>query len=91
MAERAAINTPIQGSAADLVKLAMLRVHEALARSGTGARLLLQVHDELLVETPAAAAERVSAIVRREMEGCFAMAVPLTVSVGAGATWYDVH
>ena len=91
MAERAAINTPIQGSAADLVKLAMLRVHEALARGGTGARLLLQVHDELVVETPAAAADRVAAIVKREMEGCFELSVPLTVSVGAGATWYDVH
>jgi len=91
MAERAAINTPIQGSAADLVKLAMLRVHEALVRSGTGARLLLQVHDELLVETPAGSADRVAAIVKREMEGCFALSVPLTVSVGAGATWYDVH
>jgi len=91
MAERAAINTPIQGSAADLVKLAMLRVHDALGRSGTGARLLLQVHDELLVETPAAATERVSAIVKREMEGCFELSVPLTVSVGAGASWYDLH
>jgi DNA polymerase-1 len=91
MAERAAINTPIQGSAADLVKLAMLRVHEKLARSGTGARLLLQVHDELLVECPAGAAARVAAIVKAEMEGCFPMSVPLTVSAGTGATWYDVH
>ncbi len=91
MAERVAINTPIQGSAADLVKLAMLRVHAALGRSGTGARLLLQVHDELLIEAPAAAAERVGALVRREMEGCFELSVPLTVSLGRGATWYDVH
>jgi DNA polymerase-1 len=91
MAERAAINTPIQGSAADLVKLAMLRVHEALGRSGTGARLLLQVHDELLIETPAAAAERVAGIVKREMENCFELSVPLTVSAGQGLSWYDVH
>ncbi len=91
MAERAAINTPIQGSAADLVKLAMLRVHEALRRSGTGARLLLQVHDELLVESPAASAARVAGIVKREMETCFELSVPLTVSAGAGATWFDVH
>lgn len=91
MAERAAINTPIQGSAADLVKLAMLRVHDALRKSGTGARLLLQVHDELLVESPAASAARVAAIVQREMESCFELSVPLTVSAGEGTTWYDVH
>jgi DNA polymerase-1 len=89
MAERAAINTPIQGSAADLVKLAMLRVHSALA--GTRARLLLQVHDELLVECPAADVKSVATTVRREMEGCYHLSVPLTVSVGSGATWFDVH
>jgi len=89
-AERAAINTPIQGSAADLVKLAMLRVHAALARSGR-ARLLLQVHDELLFECPAGAADAVAEQVRAEMEGCYALSVPLTVTVGRGATWFDVH
>jgi len=89
-AERAAINTPIQGSAADLVKLAMLKVHAALARAGRG-RLLLQVHDELLVECPAGAAAAVSEQVRAEMEGCYALSVPLTVTVGQGATWFDVH
>jgi DNA polymerase-1 len=90
MAERAAINTPIQGSAADLVKLAMLRVDAALARSGR-ARLLLQVHDELLLECPAGDAAAVAETVRAEMEGCYHLSVPLTVSVGTGATWYDVH
>jgi DNA polymerase-1 len=90
MAERAAINTPIQGSAADLVKLAMLRVHSALSSNGRG-RLLLQVHDELLVECPAADAAQVAERVRAEMEGCYHLSVPLTVSVGTGATWYDVH
>jgi DNA polymerase-1 len=89
MAERAAINTPIQGSAADLVKLAMLRVHSALAN--TRARLLLQVHDELLVECPVADVNSVAEVVRREMEGCYHLSVPLTVSVGTGATWFDVH
>ncbi len=89
-AERAAINTPIQGSAADLVKLAMLSVHRSLARS-TGSRLLLQVHDELLVECPEGEAEAVTALVRREMEGCYPLSVPLTVSVGTGHTWFDVH
>ncbi len=89
-AERAAINTPIQGSAADLVKLAMLSVHRALSKRG-GARLLLQVHDELLVECPRGDAETISSLVKREMEGCYPLRVPLTVSVGAGDTWFDVH
>jgi DNA polymerase-1 len=90
-AERAAINTPIQGTAADLVKLAMIRVSRALARRGGGARLLLQVHDELLFECPANRAADVAALVRDEMEGAARLDVPLTVSVGTGATWFDVH
>src|SRR5262249_53429178 len=89
-AERAAINTPIQGSAADLVKLAMLSVHRALAQR-TGARLLLQVHDELLLECPESDAEAIAELVRREMQGCYPLNVPLTVSVGTGRTWFDVH
>jgi DNA polymerase-1 len=89
-AERAAINTPIQGSAADLVKLAMLSVHRAIARH-TGARLLLQVHDELLLECPEGDAGAVAELVRREMQGCYPLNVPLTVSVGTGRTWFDVH
>ena len=90
-AERAAINTPIQGSAADLVKLAMLRVDAELARAARGARLLLQVHDELLIECPEAEADDTAQLVRREMEGCYPMSVPLTVSVGRGRSWFDVH
>jgi DNA polymerase-1 len=89
-AERAAINTPIQGSAADLVKLAMLSVHRALSSRG-GARLLLQVHDELLIECPRGEAESTASLVKREMEGCYPLQVPLTVSVGAGDRWFDVH
>ena len=91
MAERAAINTPIQGSAADLMKLAMVRVHGALKRHGGSARLLLQVHDELVLECPAGEAESIAALVRAEMEGCFPLRVPLVVSLGRGPTWYDVH
>jgi len=89
-AERAAINAPIQGSAADLMKLAMIRVHRAL-REFRGARLLLQVHDELVLECRAPDAEAVRERVRREMEGCYALRVPLVVSVGTGASWFDVH
>jgi len=91
LAERAAINTPIQGSAADLMKLAMIRVDQALKLQRPSARLLLQVHDELLLECPAADAEVVAALTRAEMQGCFALRVPLEVSVGLGPTWFDVH
>jgi DNA polymerase-1 len=90
-AERAAINTPIQGSAADLMKLAMIRVHRGLMERRPSARLLLQVHDELLLECPVAEVAEVSELVRAEMEGCFPLRVPLTVSLGHGPTWFDVH
>ena len=90
-AERIAINTPLQGSAADLMKLAMIRVHGALKEHFPSARLLLQVHDELLVECAAAEADAISASVRAEMENCFPLRVPLVVSVGQGATWFDAH
>ncbi len=90
LAERAAINAPIQGSAADLMKLAMVRVHRALA-GHPGARLLLQVHDELLLECAAADVAAVADRVRREMEGCYPLRVPLVVSIGTGASWFDVH
>ncbi|HET9326928.1 MAG TPA: DNA polymerase I, partial [Candidatus Eisenbacteria bacterium] len=89
--ERAAINTPIQGSAADLMKLAMIRVAAALKAHIPSARLLLQVHDELLLECPMQDADLVSERVREEMEGCFPLRVPLVVTVGRGSTWFDVH
>ena len=80
--ERAAMNTPLQGSAADIIKIAMLRVEEALR--DTNAKLILQIHDELIVETPVDEAERVTEIVRNCMESAFEFAVPLKVSVGVG-------
>lgn len=88
-AERIAINTPIQGTAADLVKLAMIQVHDTLR--GTGARLLLQVHDELLLEVPDAEVAEVGARVKRAMEGVATLAVPLVVDVGSGTSWADAH
>jgi DNA polymerase-1 len=91
MAERVAINTPIQGAAADLMKLAMIRVHAALRRQHPSARLLLQVHDELLLECPADEGDAVGPSVRAEMVGCVRLDVPLEVSVGRGTSWYDVH
>ncbi|HEV8479905.1 MAG TPA: DNA polymerase I, partial [Candidatus Eisenbacteria bacterium] len=90
-AERAAINTPLQGSAADLVKIAMVRIHERLRHEGSRARLVLQVHDELLLESPAEEVEAVGRLLREEMVRAVTLRVPLEVSVGVGSTWFDVH
>ncbi len=87
--ERVAGNAPIQGSAADLIKLAMLRVHEALAREGLAARMLLQVHDELVFEFPAEEEGALRALVKREMEQAAALDVPLLVEMGVGPNWVD--
>ncbi|HYJ47038.1 MAG TPA: DNA polymerase I, partial [Pyrinomonadaceae bacterium] len=88
-AEREAINHPIQGSASDIVKLAMLRVDEAVSREGLKAKMLMQVHDEILMEAPKAEAERVAELLRREMEGAVELDVPLKVEVGIGDNWMD--
>jgi DNA polymerase-1 len=90
-AERIAVNTPIQGSAADIVKAAMLRVDSALIREKLKTRLLLQVHDELILEAPKAEVAKVRDLVKREMEAVAALAVPLRVSVESGASWGDFH
>jgi DNA polymerase-1 len=90
-AERAAINAPIQGGAADIIKRAMLRVAKALTRQRLGARLLLQVHDELVLEVPEKELEKTSAVVVEQMERVARLTVPLTVDTGAGQTWADAH
>ena len=89
--ERIAANTPIQGSAADLCKLAMLRIDQDLARRGLRTRMLLQVHDELVFEAPEAEVEAVCGLVRDAMEHPWPLAVPLEVQVGVGPTWGDAH
>jgi len=89
MAERMALNAPIQGSAADIIKVAMLGVDRALREQGLRSRLLLQVHDELVLEIAPGEREAVEELVRREMGGAYGLAVPLDVSVGAGRTWDD--
>jgi DNA polymerase I len=89
MAERMALNAPIQGSAADIIKVAMLNVDEALRTSGLRSRLLLQVHDELVLEIAPGEREPVEALVRAEMGGAYQLAVPMEVSVGVGRTWDD--
>ncbi len=88
-AERTAQNTPLQGSAADLIKIAMVRIHQALAREGHRGQLLLQVHDELVLEAPTDEVDAVGALVRRHMEGAAALKVPLVVDVGIGDNWLD--
>ncbi|HEX7177216.1 MAG TPA: DNA polymerase, partial [Pyrinomonadaceae bacterium] len=89
-AEREAINMPIQGSASDIVKIAMLRVDEALRGEGLKSQLIMQVHDELLIEAPKQEAERASAILKREMERAVELDVPLEVEIGTGNNWMDV-
>ena len=88
--ERVARNMPIQGTAADVIKIAMIRVWERLRKEGLQARLILQVHDELIVESPKEEADQVCVLLREEMEGALEAAVKLTVDVHAGATWFDV-
>jgi DNA polymerase-1 len=87
MAERMALNAPIQGTAADIVKVAMLRVAECMADQGLASRLLLQVHDELVVEVAPGEASAVEAILREQMAAAADLRVPLDVSVGAGSNW----
>lgn len=90
-AERMALNATLQGTAADLIKVAMVRLQAVLEREHPGARLLLQVHDELLLEVPAGATEAVMASVRREMGAALTLRVPIVVDLGQGRTWFDAH
>jgi DNA polymerase-1 len=89
MAERMALNAPIQGSAADVIKVAMLNVEKAIAAEGLASRMLLQVHDELVLEVAPGEKNALEALVRREMAGAAELSVPLEVSVGFGRTWND--
>ncbi|MEE8477781.1 MAG: DNA polymerase, partial [Gemmatimonadales bacterium] len=87
--ERTAQNTPLQGSAADLIKIAMRTIHRQLADEGLAARLILQVHDELVLEAPEAEVDRVSLLVREAMESAADLRVPLVADVGVGPNWLD--
>lgn len=87
--ERVAMNSPIQGTAADVIKIAMINVSRALKEAGIDARLIMQVHDELIVEAKADCADIAAEILVREMENAVKVAVPLTADFGIGATWYD--
>lgn len=90
-AERDAINTPIQGSAADLIKVAMVRVDSALKAMGLRTKMVLQIHDELVFDAPREEADQVAEIVRREMSAALDFGVPLEVSIGIGDNWLEAH
>ena len=87
--ERVAMNTPIQGAAADLIKIAMIRTDEMLKQAGLKARLILQIHDELIIEAPENEQEQATAILREAMQGAADLKVPLGVDIGIGKSWYD--
>jgi DNA polymerase-1 len=89
IAERMALNAPIQGSAADIIKQAMLNVQRALISESLKSRLLLQVHDELILEVVAGEEEQLTALVRREMGSAYPLKAPLDVSVGIGVSWNE--
>ena len=89
--ERVAMNMPVQGTAADIMKIAMVRVHDMLLNGGLKSRLILQIHDELLIETAAGEEERVAKILREGMMGAASLAVPLEVDVNTGRDFYEAH
>ncbi|MDP6128038.1 MAG: DNA polymerase I [Planctomycetota bacterium] len=90
-AENVAVNTPVQGTAADIIKRAMLRVDSALSNSKLQARMLLQVHDELVFECPQEEVEPLSTLIKREMEGAADLVIPLRVDIGSGPDWASAH
>jgi DNA polymerase-1 len=89
--ERSAVNSPIQGSAADIIKLAMINIHRRLDRERLNARMLLQVHDELVFEVAQRDVDAIKALVKKEMEEAYPLAVPVRVEIGVGPNWADAH
>ena len=87
--KRIAMNTPVQGTAADLIKIAMINVYRRLKAEGLAAELILQVHDELIIESDLSCADRAAEILKEEMQGVYEMKVPLAVDVHTGNSWYD--
>jgi len=90
-AERTALNSPLQGTAADLIKLAMITIDRRLVKEKFEAKMILQVHDELLFEAPEKEKAKLEKLVREEMEGVHKLAVPLVVEVGVGPNWRDIE
>ena len=89
--ERVAMNSPIQGTAADIIKIAMVRVHDRLLKEGLKSKLLLQVHDELLVETYEAEQSQVEKLLREEMENAAKLSVDLEIDLNSGKNWAEAH
>jgi DNA polymerase-1 len=89
--EREAVNAPIQGTAADIMKLAMLRMPDALAEAGLSARIMLQVHDELVLECPQDETAATMKIVKQVMENAYSLKIPLTADVRSGLTWGEME
>ena len=87
--KRAAMNAPIQGAAADIIKIAMVRVYKKLREEDLDARLILQVHDELIIEAAEKDKERAEKILKDEMENAVKLSVPMTVDVNSGRSWYE--
>ena len=90
-AERAAVNTPIQGTAADLIKMAMINIHEILKKEGLATKMLLQVHDELVLEVPQKELDVITDLVKNEMEGVYLLHIPLKVDINWGKNWGEAH
>ena len=90
-AERTAINAPLQGSAADIIKLAMIELHQRLRAEAPEASIILQVHDELIVEAPADQSEKVAGMMKDCMESAIQLSVPITVDIGTGKNWFEAH
>ena len=90
-AERTAVNTPIQGSAADLIKIAMINIHRRLKQAGMQTKMILQVHDELAFEVPKAELQQAEELITREMERALKLSVPIKVEVGVGPNWLEAH
>jgi DNA polymerase-1 len=90
-AERMAVNTPIQGTAADLIKKAMIKIHNRLAQERFQSKMILQVHDELVLEAPKEEADRLIPMIREEMEGVYPLRVPLKVDINQGLNWDEAH
>ena len=90
-AERNAVNAPIQGSAADVIKIAMIDIDKALSEGGFKTKMLLQVHDELLFEVPEEEIEPIKALIKEKMESAMKTKVPLIVEVGVGNNWLEAH
>jgi len=89
--ERTAINTPLQGTAADIIKLAMVKIHRRLKEEHMASRLIMQIHDELVFEVKEAELPAMKELVRHEMEHVLDLVVPLKVSLGAGRNWAEAH